>query len=218
MYKNIFIDMDGTVIDSREGVWFGIKHAMKAVGYEEPGMDKLSKCIGPPFSYSFPNILGIRPEDHDAVFREYKKIYNEGVMFQCKMYDGVAEFLKRMSSHGYSISLCSSKNEEACRAILEKYDVAQYFVEIGGADQSKGIDTKIDVINELYRRAPWTRKEDTVLIGDTRFDVEGAMSGGIDCIGIAYGFGTREELDSAGAIAVFDRLDEVADYIEGKMA
>ena len=77
------------------------------------------------------------------------------------------------------------------------------------------LDTKAQVINLCFERAPWHLKEETVLIGDTMFDVDGANQVGIKCIGITWGSGTRDDLYEHGAIEVFDYPDEVLDYIEG---
>ena len=52
------------------------------------------------------------------------------------------------------------------------------------------------------------------MIGDTRFDVSGAKEAHMDCIGITYGFGTKEELQEAGAKAICDSIEEAAEYIE----
>ena len=60
-------------------------------------------------------------------------------------------------------------------------------------------------------------KKDMCLIGDTKFDALGAKEFGIDCVGVTYGFGTREELINAGAVAVFDRIEEVEAYIEAEL-
>ena len=59
-----------------------------------------------------------------------------------------------------------------------------------------------------------TDRSEVVLIGDTKYDAIGAVKAGIDCIGVTYGFGTREELLTAGAAAVFDTLEEVEAYLD----
>lgn len=214
MYKNIYVDMDGTIINSEHGVLHGITYALEQHGYEVPDYPTLRSCIGPPFTYSFPNILHIKDEDFFKVVKTYRDIYDTEVMFDCEIYPGVAEFLKRMAERGYSITLASSKDEGACRKILEKLNVDQYFTEIVGASIYKKIDTKTLVLEECFNRCPWHKREETVLIGDTRYDVVGAVETGIDCIGVTYGFGTREDLLEHGAKAVFDELTEVAEYIE----
>jgi phosphoglycolate phosphatase len=73
---------------------------------------------------------------------------------------------------------------------------------------------KVLVLREAFARMQVDDLSDIVLIGDTKYDAQGAVKAGIDCIGITYGFGTREELVEAGAVAVFDTLAEVEEYLD----
>ena len=76
------------------------------------------------------------------------------------------------------------------------------------------IDTKSQVLDLCFKRAPWHKKDETVLIGDTKFDCIGANTVGIDCIGITWGSGTRDDFEEHMAIAICDEPEEVLDYIE----
>jgi len=213
MIENVYFDMDGTIIDSFPGVSTGLVHAMKEFGYEVPDVDTLHKCIGPPFSYSLPNILHIKDEDYDEFVKCYRKIYTEELMLECDVYDGVKECLTELKNRGYSITLCSSKPEAACRQILEYHKMTNLFTEIGGASADGRINTKLDVIEECFRRSPWQKREETVLVGDTKYDAEGAREAGIRCIGILWGMGTKEELLAEGAICTLETPKDVVDYI-----
>ena len=83
-----------------------------------------------------------------------------------------------------------------------------------GASQDSKIELKNEVIDYAFKRAPWQNRLETVLVGDTHFDAEGAKKSGITCIGVSYGFGTVEELLEAGAVAVLDSPSEVARYVK----
>ena len=95
-----------------------------------------------------------------------------------------------------------------CRQVLEKFDLLTELDEVVGASHDGRIDTKIEVLQEAFRRmkAQYAdfSKEQTVLIGDTHYDADGAKEGGIDCIGVGYGFGGAEEMWNAGAVAVYE--------------
>ena len=92
--------------------------------------------------------------------------------------------------------------------------MAKYFTDICGATLDAKINTKEQVINLCFSRAPWHLKEETILIGDTKFDVDGAKASGIECIGVSWVFGSTDEMLEHGALEVFDYPDEVLDYIE----
>ena len=88
------------------------------------------------------------------------------------------------------------------------------FDDIVGSTQDATIETKQDVLKEAFRRNPQLNLENTVLVGDTHFDVEGAKAINLDCIGVTYGFGTKHELLDSGAVLTLDSAWEVRDFFE----
>ena len=145
---------------------------------------------------------------------KYRERYNVTGIFECHMYEGVEILLSHLKQKGYRIGMASSKPEESCRRILEYFGILKYFDDVTGATMDGRISSKAEVLAEALRRIEEKERNQAVLIGDTRFDVEGAKEMGIPCIGITYGFGSREELEDAGAAAVFDTLEEVEAYLE----
>ena len=147
---------------------------------------------------------------------KYRERFDVKGIFECSLYDGVREAIARFKEHGYLLALASSKPETACRRILEHFDLLGYFDEVVGSTLDGSISTKAEVLEELGRRMAGSHigKNELCLIGDTKYDAAGAKAFGIRCIGVSYGFGTREELLAAGAEAVFGRIEEVEAYIE----
>ena len=215
MIKNVYFDLDGTLIDSAPSIISCLKRTLLEFGYEIPEYDTLRKCVGPPFTYSFPNYLHIRDEDFQATVKRYREFYDkENGCLEAEVFEGVEGLLKALVKRGYCLFVCTSKPEPTARKILKHLGIDKYFTEICGATLDAKIDTKAQVLELCFKRAPWHKKEETVLIGDTKFDCIGASSVGVDCIGITWGLSSREELMEHQAIAVFDYPDEVLDYIE----
>ena len=96
--------------------------------------------------------------------------------------------------------------------------MADDFDEIVRASLEPDRSVKVLVLEEAFRRMDVTDRSQILLIGDTKYDAIGAVKAGIDCIGVTYGFGTREELVAAGAVAVFDTLEEVEAYLDDAQA
>jgi phosphoglycolate phosphatase len=119
-----------------------------------------------------------------------------------------------LKAKGYTIALASSKPEPSCIGILEYHGIAGYFDYIVGASLGPERREKVLVLKEAFARMGVDDLTQILLIGDTKYDAEGAGKAGIDCIGVTYGFGTREELLAAGALAVFDTLAEVEAYLD----
>ena len=215
MIKNIYFDLDGTLVDSEPSIISGLKVALTKYGYDIPDYATLKKCVGPPFTYSFPNYLHIKDEDFSDAVATYRHYYDqENGCLEADVFEGVEGLLASLVKRGYCLFVCTSKPEPTARKILEHLGIDKYFTDICGATLDAKIDTKAEVINLCFDRAPWHSKEETVLIGDTKFDAIGASQAGIDCIGITWGSGSKDDLYEHGAIQVFDYPEEVLDYIE----
>ena len=159
--------------------------------------------------------LGIREEDFAGAVATYRHYYdNENGCMKVEAFEGVEGLLAALVKRGYCLFVCTSKPEPTARKILEGLGLAKYFTDICGATLDAKINTKEQVINLCFSRAPWHLKEETLLIGDTKFDVDGAKAAGIECVGVSWGFGSREDMLERGALEVFDYPDEVLDYIE----
>lgn len=207
-YRYIFWDLDGTIINSFEGVSKCLRYAFSSCGYEVPEDDVLRKFIGPPFRYSFPLYANIAEDQMEPVIEKYRERYNTVGVFECELFSGVRESMEAFQKAGLVQVLASSKPEAQCRDILNKFALTSFFDEIVGATPDGRIDSKIQVLNEAFRRLGENHvafsMEDVVLLGDTKFDANGAKEAGIDCIGVSYGFGTVEDLKESGVVAVFD--------------
>lgn len=213
MKQAILFDLDGTIINSEEGITKCVQYALKAKGIDEPDLKHLRCFIGPPLDLMFCEKYGMTADEAKESVRKYRERYNTLGIMECCLYEGVKEAIIRLKEGGYWLALASSKLETACRKILEHFGLTPYFDEIVGSTLDGIISTKEQVLEELYRRAG-VDKSGMCLIGDTKYDAEGARAFGIRCIGVSYGFGTREEMLLAGAEAVFDDIREVEKYIE----
>ncbi len=215
-YHYILWDLDGTITNSFEGVSNCVRHALAHFGVELED-ELLRRFIGPPLRTSFPQYAGLNEEETALAVELYRERYNPIGVFECALYPGVRETMETLARTGHKQILASSKPEVRCRDILEMFSLTSYLDEIVGASMDGRIDTKGQVLQEVFRRLrladPDFVREEVVLIGDTKYDADGAREAGIDCIGVTYGFGSRRELVEHGCVGVFDSLSEVTDYL-----
>lgn len=216
MMRAILFDLDGTIINSEEGITKCVQYALAAKGIDEPDLKKLRCFIGPPLEPSFRTYYGMSEEEAWESVEKYRERFDGKGIFECCLYDGVADVIRSLKEKGYVLALASSKPELACRRILEHFDLLPYFDEVVGATLDGSISTKEEVLEELERRMEHMQitKDEMCLIGDTKYDAVGAKAFGIRCIGVDYGFGKREDILTAGAEVVFSRIEEVERYIE----
>ncbi|MDD6058128.1 MAG: HAD hydrolase-like protein [Clostridiales bacterium] len=215
--RAVLFDLDGTLVDSEEGITKCVQYALRDCGIEVPNLESLRCFIGPPLEYSFRLRYGMTEEAAWNAVQKYRERYDVKGILECHLYDHVEEALSRIKEKGYLLALASSKPEIACRHILERFHLTSYFDEIVGSTLDGSISTKEEVLLEVCRRMSRIDKEQMCLIGDTKYDAIGAAALGIRCIGVSYGFGTREELLSQGAEIVLDDIREVESYLEGDM-
>ena len=213
-FQYIFWDLDGTIINSYRGVTNAIKYALNHFGItmEE---SEYRKFIGPPLRKMFPEFCGLTQEQTMEAIRIYREYYIPTGVYECDLFPEVPKALEAFRKAGKIQVLTSSKPEPQCRQILEKFHLTDQFDEIVGASLDGRIDTKIQVLNEAFRRMeqnnPKISRDQVVLIGDTFYDADGAREAGISCVGVTYGFGTAEELHEHGVKDVYTDLETLVE-------
>ncbi len=214
-YQYILWDMDGTISNTYEGVSRSLMQAFERYGIEWEG--DYSCFIGPPMRESLPQYAGVPEDLVEDVIAKFRERYNPIGVYECELFPGVRETLEAFQNAGTVQVIASSKPEERCREIVRQFELTDLFNDVVGASMDGRIDTKIEVLDEAFRRFrerdPHFAKEDCVLIGDTKYDADGAREAGIDCIGVGYGFGTTEEMLEHGAIKVYEDLAELVEEL-----
>lgn len=212
--KAVLFDLDGTLIDSFEGIAKSAQYALRRFGINEENLENLRPFVGPPLVESFQKWYGLSKEQAIEATDIYRERYRPIGILECSLYPGVEECIRTLKAEGYQIGMASSKPEEFCRRILEHFGLLDLFDDVVGATFDRRIDTKEEVLNEVLRRWSDIPKDQMCLIGDTMFDLVGAKKIGIDCIAVSYGFGDAEEMLQNGAVAICDRMADLPELIQ----
>ncbi|MEE3480590.1 MAG: HAD hydrolase-like protein [Lachnospiraceae bacterium] len=216
-YRNIFFDLDGTLFNTRPGIAHCIEFTSRKLGISMPDDATIDSMIGPPLGDSMAEKLGIPKDDVPHALDVWRGEYNHVGWSMCEPYPGIPEAVKSLHETGYRIYTATSKVEHAARMILSEKGLAPYFDDICGASEDGSIDKKADVIALVARRNTSVRLSESVLIGDTFFDCEGAQKAGIDMVGAGWGFGDEAELLENGAIKVFREPSELIPYFADRL-
>lgn len=204
--KAILFDLDGTLTDSGEGITKCVKLALDHFSIPFGTLDDLRVFVGPPLRDSFLR-FGVPEEKIEEAIAVYRSRYTTVGKFENTPYPGIREVLETLKARGYRLFVATSKPESMSVEILNKFDLSQYFEEICGATLDKSRDSKSAVIAHLLSRIGGA--ENAVLVGDTAFDVIGAAEHGIPTIGVAWGYGSMEEMRESGAVAIAKTMDEL---------
>ena len=215
-YRYLFFDLDGTLWDSREGITKAVRYALEQMGYESPDLQDLNKFIGPPLTESFPEYYGMTMEQVRKSVGYFREYFTKTGIYQNRLFDGVPEMLKTLKDAGRILCTASSKPEAHVKITLDYFHITDYFDHICGATLDESRSGKKEVLEELIRRIGLAEEElhkEVLMIGDRKHDVQGAAAFGIPCLGTSMGFAPEGELESAGALAIVNSLQEMTDYI-----
>ncbi|MFB0921750.1 MAG: HAD hydrolase-like protein [Oscillospiraceae bacterium] len=210
-YKYIFWDLDGTISDSGQGIFNSVAYAVEHMGTELPSQKTLRKFVGPPLTESFGKYCGYTPEKADKAVAFFREYYQSKGINENAMYAGMDELLKKLINAGYICVVATAKPESLARTILQRYGIDKYFLYIAGASFDSSRARKEQVIAYALETCGITDKSKVVMVGDRAHDCVGAKINGLDCIGVLYGYGEREELEETGVIAIAKDIDELAD-------
>jgi phosphoglycolate phosphatase len=199
---DILVDLDGTLIDPKPGLIGSVQYALRKLGLAVPPAEELLWLIGPPFRVSFPKLFG-RPDLTEEAIGHYRESYVSGAMFDAIVYDGVADALDRLRAAGCRLFVATAKPHYYARPILEHFDLARRFAGIHGPELDGTNDHKSDLIAHIVAHEG-VAPASAIMIGDREFDVTAAARNGIRAVGVTWGYGSRAELEGAGAVALCD--------------
>ena len=212
MEKNIiFFDLDGTLTDPMIGITSSVQYALKAYGIMEEDLTKLIPFIGPPLKNSFMEFYGFPEEQAEEAIYKYREYFAVKGLFENRVYEGIPEMLGQLKKAGKKLYVATSKPEEFARQILEHFQLDHYFDYIGGASMDEVRVRKGDVIAYTMEQAGIedADRSQMVMVGDREHDVLGAKEQHMDCVGVLFGYGPREELEAAGVWKIAANLDEL---------
>lgn len=213
MYEYYLFDLDGTLTKSELGIFNCIKYALDWAKIPYPDESVFRKFIGPSLHYSFTTWFGMNDEQAKAMTAKYRERYNTVGLFENEVYDGIYELLSGLQGRGARLAVATSKPTEPTCRILEKFNLAKYFdVVVGSNPDGTGSDKKLIIAEVLNRLSEGkaVKPHTAVMTGDRFYDIEGGRANDIDTIGVLYGYGSREELEKAGATHIAATPAEIA--------
>ncbi len=211
MKKSILWDLDGTLTNPKIGIVACIQYALASAGRAVPDGDKLLWCIGPPLHQSF---LQLAPGASDAeawkLVEFYRKRFAEVGLFENEIYPGITELLAVL--HQKQNYVATSKPHIFASKIISHFDLTSYFVKVYGSELDGLRSDKAELIQYILA-CESIDKGEVLMIGDRKYDILGAKKSGICSVGITWGYGSRTELETAGADYIFDEPHELQKFL-----
>ena len=203
MIQTVLFDFDGTVFDTVEGIVRSARYALRQQGRDAPAS-------------ALVRFAGLTEEETARAIADFRERYEPIGVYESRPFPGIGALLDALRASGKTVGIATSKPQPLAEKLLDRAGLREKF------DVVRGSDPRV-VDNEKWQVVTWAMAdcgaaaETTVLVGDTRFDVEGAHRCGIPCVGVRYGYAAEGELEAAGADAIVEGLNELKTYLLGKM-
>lgn len=208
-YNAVIFDFDGTICDTGEGILKSAKYALDAFGYKTPDDYRVLTCfIGPPLLVTFQEEFGADANQAEELVKKFRERYTNIGLYESELYDGVKELLARLKDDGIKIGIASSKPQAYVEKLLEKFNVIKYFDSICAVSFTADCETKASIISRCLAELD-AKGNEAIVVGDRKFDIEGAKSNYIDSVAVLWGYGNKIEFAEAGAKFIVEKVDDI---------
>lgn len=211
--EHVLFDLDGTLTDPAQGITNSIIHSLKHFNIEVKDRTELYSCIGPPLIECYMKMWNFSLEEAKKALEVYREYFSVKGLFENEVYDGIEDMLKSLCASGKKLYLATSKPEVYARRILEHFNLDRYFTFIAGNSLTEDRSKKSDVIKYLFASCPQLEKDNAIMVGDREYDVLGARECSLDCVGVLYGYGSREEIEKAEAKYICESVTDLENLL-----
>lgn len=205
MATHVYFDLDGTLTDPYEGITKCILYALDELGFPHPDDDYLYSCIGPPLWDTFPELVG------EDLTRKAVDLYRERFVDvgwrENSPYDGIHEALEAVAAAGHTMFVATAKPHTHAARIIEHFGMGDFIHNVYGSELDGTRGTKTDLLRFALEKNPGAERH--IMIGDRKHDLIGAVANDMTPIGVAWGYGSVEELSAAGAAAIAEHPGEL---------
>ena len=221
MFQYCLFDLDGTLTDSREGITKSAQYALQHFGIEEPDLKKLEPFIGPPLKDSFMEFYGFTEEQAEEAMKFYRERFAPIGIYENEVFEGIPEMLRHLHQNGQKLAVASSKPIGFVRQILQHFEIDGYFDVIVGSELDGTRSTKEEVVEEalsqlgILELSDEEKKKNCAMVGDRKFDIQGAKAYGLTGIGVSFGFAGEGELKEEGADIIVDTVKALEEVLLG---
>ena len=199
MFKYYLFDLDGTLTDPALGITNSFIYALKSFGMEIPSYERLCTFIGPPLIQTFETQFGFNMAQCQEGVKKYREYFSQKGLFENTAYDKIPELLEELKKQGKHLLVATSKPEEYSVKILEHFNLSSYFDFICGSNMDESRSKKEEVIEYALTKIGNPSKDQVLMIGDREYDIIGAKKNGLKSCGVLFGYGSKQELEKAGA-------------------
>lgn len=213
-YSTVLFDLDGTLLDTSEGIMFGASYTASRIGAPELSVGQQKSFIGPPIIESFMRECSLTEDKAREAVEIYRQRYMEKGLYEATQYELIKELLIALKYKKCSTAVATLKRDDLAKMILKNFGLSDHFDTIIGIDE-KDTHSKSDIISMCLKEMGQTNLNKVVLIGDSIYDSIGAEEVGIDFIAVTYGYGFKDKIEANESKNVFiaENVSEIIKYL-----
>ena len=211
-YTHIIFDLDGTLTDPGLGITNSIMYALKKFGIESE-RTPLYRFIGPPLRESFGLYFGFDQAQAEQAVKFYREYFSVKGIYENAPYPGIIDLLSRLNLQKKKLYIATSKPYEYSIQILEHFKIDQFFEFVSGSNMDGSMGAKSDLINRIIPYIGGENIADAIMIGDRRYDIEGAKHHNMDSAGVLYGYGEFPELEEANPTYMVESPEKLSEIL-----
>lgn len=213
MYKLAIFDFDGTLVDSAPGIVDVMRDVCVEYKFTDTTLGLWSHLIGIPLVRQIEILFPDHSHEfHEEVAARYRDIYDTRAIEICPPFDGLEEMLRSLRNAEILITIASSKRRHLIDTVLHFHNLFGYFALVVGAEEVQKHKPDPEAVLVSVAKLGMTAAE-SVVIGDSSFDLDMARNAGVDAIGVTTGIHTREILSKSEPKHIVSRLPEVLPLI-----
>lgn len=210
-YPYILFDLDGTVTDPKEGIAKCVVYSLEQLGLEAEPWESYGFFIGPPLVDTYME-MGLKEDEIEEAIRLFRVRFSDVGWKENVPYEGIDALLESLSKEA-TLAIATSKPTIFAKRILDHFNLSQYFDVIVGSELDGTRNNKADVIEEALRQLKRPSKDQVVMIGDRKHDIEGANVHSIDAIRVLYGYGEPDEHKTYKTLATAASLEDLSNLL-----
>ena len=211
-FSTVFFDWDGTVCNTKEGIYNSVRYAARQFDLPDRTDEELDYFIGPPLYDGFEHVYGVSPELASDLVDTYRVYYTDRGIYESVLYEGIGDVVHSLRAAGIQTAVVSSKPQEYLDRLVEHFDLTDAFDYVLGPEMNNHVSNKAVLVRNALKTLG-AAPETSAMVGDRRYDMEGAKDAGVTAVGILFGFGSKEELNASGADVLCETVGDLKRYL-----
>lgn len=213
-YAAIIFDLDGTLLDTSEGIYNAVRSTEKIMHFTPVDDTVLPEYVGPPTLFSYKKHYDIDDDTANQAVVHHRKYQSEKGVREARPYDGMLDLLAMLRESGHKLGVATLKRQDITETTLSAANMLDCFDSVRGIDMAESL-TKSDIINLVLQDLD-IKPENAVLIGDSAYDAVGASQSEVDFIGVEYGFGFKNarEIEAYHPVFIAYFVDDLIDFFD----